>query len=117
MAQFVQEKPLSDKQLLVSSDYVDAAREAGATNDPGWFAAHRASITSNLKGNVLTMIGLVREAATAMGIPAQQMLQKYIKSPEPIGSEAWRRSAVRRHLMRQALGAAQRSRPGGLSPS
>nr|MBP7253747.1 hypothetical protein [Alphaproteobacteria bacterium] len=64
MEQFVQNMPLSDKILRVGSDYADAAREAGGPNDPGWFAAHRASIASNLKGNVLTIIMAMREVAT-----------------------------------------------------
>lgn len=111
MAQFVQAKPLSDKELLVSSDYADAAREDGASKEPGWFAAKRGHIEQQLKGNVLTMIGLVRHTATALGLPAPAMVQTLIKSPAPIGSEAWRRSAVRRHLLRHALGAALQSQP------
>lgn len=111
MAAFVAAKPLKDKELLISSDYADAAREDGSSKEPGWFAAKRGHIEQQLKSNVLTVIGLVRETATAMGMPAPAMVQKLIKSPDPIGTEAWRRSAVRRHLLRHALGAALHSQP------
>ncbi len=113
MEQFVQATSLRDKELLVSSDYADAAREDSRSKEPGWFATKRGHIEQQLKGNVLTVIGLVRETATAMGMPAPAMVQKLIKSSDPIGSEAWRRSAVRRHLLRHALGAALHSQPNG----
>jgi hypothetical protein len=116
MEQFVKTAPLSDKILRVGSDYADAAREAGATNDPGWFAANRASIASNLKGNVLTIIMAMREIATYKGVPLPQAAQHYLKPTEPVGSEGWRRGVVRRHLLRHALRSAL-SGPGGLSPS
>lgn len=116
MEQFVQDVPLSDKILRVGSDYADAAREAGGANDPGWFAAHRASIASNLKGNVLTIIMAMREVATYKGVPLPQAAQTYLKPKDPIGSEGWRRGVVRRHLLRHALRAAL-AEPSGLSPS
>lgn len=117
MAQFVQTAPLSDKLLRVGSDYADAAREAGAVNDAGWFAAHRASITSNLKGNVLTIIMAMREVATHKGEPLPQAIQTYLRPKDPVGSEGWRRGALRRHLLRHALRAALTRPGGGLSPS
>lgn len=116
MEQFVQTAPLSDKILQVGSDYADAAREAGGGREPGWFAAHRASIASNLKGNVLSIIAAMREVATHKGEPLPQAVQNYLKPQHPVGSEGWRRGVVRRHLLRHALRAALTS-PGGFSPS
>ncbi len=106
MQEIVRNRPLSDRELKVGCDFLDAAREVAKPNDPSWFAQHRQSIASNLKGNVVTIIAAVSELATVRGQPVSQAIQDYCERPDRVGSETWRRGIVRRRLIRQAFQAA-----------
>ena len=103
MENFVREKQLKDAELRIGCDYSDAVRYENGSNDPTWFAAHRELIASNLKGNVLTIITAARQMANTMGKPVTKTLKNYLKPEHRIGTEEWRRGAMRRHLTRLAL--------------
>jgi hypothetical protein len=107
MLGYVQQRPLTDRELRVGCDFSDAYRHDGGSQDPQWFAANRDSIAKNLKGNVQTIITLMQHNASMQGVPIVDVMQNHLKTQQAVHkSEQWSRGLVRRRLCRQALRAA-----------